>query len=209
LSAGDLGATNFLGLAEIRLQENNLARALTLLRRMVLISGEGFANLDPAAVLLEKTGHAGEAVEFLAALVKAEPWNADARERLAAAQKSGDALAAIAKSGDAPYRVRVAAASAIRRMQGPALTGTEAELVLLSSANPPWKRARASRICWLLGWRPPTRRVTARLGRGCWPARSLWMRTMRRSRSSCFGRRLRIGMMPRRWESPNMFYRLS
>jgi hypothetical protein len=137
LSAGDLGAPNFLGLAEVRIEENNLAGAMTLLRRMVLISGEGFANLDPAAVLLEKTGHPAEAVEFLSALVKAEPWNIDARERLAAAQSSGDGLAAIAKSGDAPYRVRVAAATAIRKTQAPAVTGTDAELVLLSSQNPP------------------------------------------------------------------------
>ncbi len=131
------GRPSFLGLAEIRVQENNLAGAMALLRRMVLISGEGFANLDPAAVLLEKTGHAAEAVQFLSALVKAEPWNMDARERLAAAQTSGEALAAVAKSGESPYRVRVAAASAIRKLQGPALSGTDAELVLLSSANPP------------------------------------------------------------------------
>lgn len=137
LSEGDLGATNFLGLAEIRLQENRLADAMTLLRRMVLVSGEGFANLDPAAVLLEKTGHAAEATEFLASLTEAEPWNMDARERLAAAQNSSDALAGVAKSGAVPYRVRVAAAAAIRKMNAPALSGTDAELVLLSAQNPP------------------------------------------------------------------------
>jgi cellulose synthase operon protein C len=137
LSAGDVGASNFLGLAEIRLEENNLADAMTLLRRMALVSGDGFASLDPAAVLLEKTGHPAEAIEFLAALVKAEPWNMDARERLASAEKSRDALAAIAKSVEVPYRVRVAAALAIRKMNGPALNGTEAELALLSSPDPP------------------------------------------------------------------------
>jgi cellulose synthase operon protein C len=148
LSAGDLGATNFLGLAEIRLQENQLASAMTLLRRMVLISGEGFGDLDPAAVLLEKTGHAAEATEFLSALVKAEPWNMDARERLAAAQNSADGLAAIAKSGEAPYRVRVAAASAIRKMNAPGLIGTDAELVQLSSQNP-WTEASANQPYFL------------------------------------------------------------
>ena len=137
LSAGDVGAPSFLGLAEIRLTENNLAGAMALLRRMALVSGDGFASLDPAAALLEKTGHAAEAAEFLSALVKAEPWNMDARERLAVAQNSGNGLAAIAKSGEAPYRVRVAAALVIRKMNAPALTGTEAELVLISSQGPP------------------------------------------------------------------------
>ncbi len=148
LSAGDLGAANFLGLAEIRLEENQLASAMTLLRRMVLISGEGFGDLDPAAVLLEKTGHPAEATEFLSELVKAEPWNMDARERLAAAQNSGDALAGIAKSGGVPYRVRVAAAAAIRKMNAPALSGADAELVLLSSQNQ-WTEASANQPYFL------------------------------------------------------------
>ena len=39
----------------------------------------------------------------------------DARERLAAAQNAGDALATVAKSVEAPYRVRVAAASRFAR----------------------------------------------------------------------------------------------
>jgi Tfp pilus assembly protein PilF len=136
LNEGDMGAASFLGLAEIRLAENNLAGAMALLRRMTLVSGQGFAALEPAAALLEKTGHAAEAGEFLAAFVKAEPWNVEARERLAAAQNSGDALAGIAKSGEAPYRVRVAAALAIRKMNAPAVTGTAAELALLSAATP-------------------------------------------------------------------------
>lgn len=148
LSAGDLGAANFLGLAEIRLQENQLANAMALLRRMVLISGEGFGNLDPAAVLLEKTGHAAEATEFLSELVKAEPWNLDARERLAAEQNSGDGLTAIAKLPEAPYRVRVAAALAIRKMNAPALTGTDAELVQLSSQSP-WTEGGANQPYFL------------------------------------------------------------
>jgi hypothetical protein len=108
--------------------------ALTLLRRMTLISGEPFSTLGSAAALLEKSGHGAEAIEFLAALVKAEPWNMDARERLAAAQSSGEALASVAKSGDAPYASRVAAASAIRKIKASPLAGTEPELVLLSQS---------------------------------------------------------------------------
>jgi len=132
LRGGNTDASTFLGLAEIRLQEKNTPAALALLRRMALISGEPFSALDPAARLLERTGHQTEAVEFLTELVKAEPWNMDARERLAAAQESADALAAIAKSGEAPYASRVAAARAIRQMKAVALSGTEPELMLLS-----------------------------------------------------------------------------
>jgi hypothetical protein len=53
---------------------------------MVLISGEPFTGLDPAAALLERTHHSTEAAEFLATLIKAEPWNQDAKRRLAEAQ---------------------------------------------------------------------------------------------------------------------------
>jgi hypothetical protein len=53
---------------------------------MVLISGEPFTGLDPAAALLERTHHPAEAAEFLATLIKAEPWNQDAKRRLAEAQ---------------------------------------------------------------------------------------------------------------------------
>ena len=59
---------------------------MALLRRMVLISGEPFTGLDPAAALLERTQHPAEASEFLTTLIKAEPWNQDAKRRLAQAQ---------------------------------------------------------------------------------------------------------------------------
>jgi len=135
LSAGDLDASTFLGLAEIRLQENDTNGAMLLLRRMTLVSGEVFGTLDPAAALLEKTGHA-EAAEFLTALVKAEPWNAGARERLAALQGSAPALIAVTKMEQAPYSTRVAAALALRKLKSEPLEGADPELVLLSSQAP-------------------------------------------------------------------------
>jgi hypothetical protein len=61
---------------------------MALLRRMVLISGEPFSGLDPAAALLERTHHPTEAAEFLATLIKAEPWNQNAKLRLADAQSA-------------------------------------------------------------------------------------------------------------------------
>lgn len=86
MKAGNLDQATFLGLAEVKLQDGDTAAAMALLHRMVLISGEPFTGLDPTAGLLERTRHPAEASEFLATLVKAEPWNQDARRRLAEAQ---------------------------------------------------------------------------------------------------------------------------
>jgi hypothetical protein len=86
MKAGNLDQATFLGLAEVKLQDNDTAGAMALLRRMVLISGEPFTGLDPAAALLEHTRHSAEASEFLSTLMKAEPWNQDAKRRSAEAQ---------------------------------------------------------------------------------------------------------------------------
>ncbi len=82
LKAGNLDQATFLGLAEVRLEDQDVAGAMALLRRMVLISGDPFSGLDPAAALLERTRHLPEAAEFLTMLIKAEPWNQDAKRRL-------------------------------------------------------------------------------------------------------------------------------
>lgn len=147
LRAGNLDAVNFLGLAEIRLGRKDVAGAMALLRRMALVSGAPYSGLDPAAALLEKTGHPAEAAEFLETLAKAEPWNWDARGRLAAARGSAAELAVVAKSTDAPYATRVAAARAIKKLKGPALEGTDEELIALSTQvtdfeKPYWVAAR-------------------------------------------------------------------
>src|SRR5262249_56445849 len=71
--------------------------ALDLLRRLAVAVGNPFENLDPAAALLEKTGHNAEAVEFLEQLVKSSPWDGFYRLRLAKAKLaagSGSASAA-------------------------------------------------------------------------------------------------------------------
>jgi tetratricopeptide (TPR) repeat protein len=86
MKAGNLDQTTFLGLAEVKIEDNDLTAAMALLRRMVVISGEPFTGLDPAAALLERTHHPAEASEFLTTLIKAEPWSQDAKRRLAVAQ---------------------------------------------------------------------------------------------------------------------------
>jgi hypothetical protein len=122
----NLVATNFLGLAEIRLAAGDPAGALDLLRRLVVVAGNPFENLDPAAALLEKTGHDAEAVEFLDQLVKSAPWEPSYRLRLAKAKlatkdagdpqaptQARDSLAAIASGPSTPYDLRLKAAVAL------------------------------------------------------------------------------------------------
>ncbi len=116
-----LNAANFLGLAEIRLASGDTSGALDLLRRLVVVVGNPFENLDPAAVLLEKAGHNAEAIEFLDQLVKSAPWDASYRLRLAKARMAAgkdvpaaqDALGSVASGASVRYDLRIQAASAL------------------------------------------------------------------------------------------------
>ncbi len=137
-----LVAANFLGLAEIRLASGDTAGALDLLRRLVVVVGDPFENLDPAAALLEKTGHNAEAIEFLDGLVKSSPWELSYRVRLAKAKlaagkdtaAAGDSLSAIASSPNAPYDLRLKAAAAIAGQPHSDLGSAELNLL---AGNPP------------------------------------------------------------------------
>jgi predicted Zn-dependent protease len=133
-----LVAANFLGLAEIRVAAGDTPGALELLRRLAVVVGNPYENLDPAAALLEKTGRPAEAVEFLEQLVKSAPWEASyglrlAKARLAAkdAKSPADVLAKIASSTEVAYSVRVEAAIALSGAQTAADLGS-AELKQLS-----------------------------------------------------------------------------
>jgi len=146
-----LVASNFLGLAEIRIAAGDTPGAIELLRRLVVVAGNPYENLDPAAALLEKTGHPAEAVEFLDQLEKSAPWEASfqlrlAKARLAAkdASASTDALAKIASNTDALYRVRVEAAAALSGAQNAGDLGSE-ELKLLSGRSHSITAAAADR----------------------------------------------------------------
>jgi tetratricopeptide (TPR) repeat protein len=108
-----------LGLAEIRLQDGDTAGAMEVLDRLVLVVGQPFENLDPAATLLSRNGRHAEAVEFLAKLVKAKPWDEGARlhlaqEEIAAGQDDARARSLatdIASDPQAAYTDRRAAAA--------------------------------------------------------------------------------------------------
>jgi tetratricopeptide (TPR) repeat protein len=132
-----LNAANFMGLAEIRLASGDTAGALDLLRRLVVVVGNPFENLDPAAALLEKTGHNAEAIEFLDQLVKSEPWDASYRLRLAEARAgagqnlaaSQEALVSLASGLEVPYDLRTRAAFALVGRSHPDLGSGELNLL--------------------------------------------------------------------------------
>jgi tetratricopeptide (TPR) repeat protein len=117
----NLTAPNMLGLADIRLQSGDVEGAMALLRRMTLVVGNPFENHAPAATLLMSTGHPAEAATFLDELVRAVPWNADYRVRLAqariAAKQNPDAaskeLAAVASAPHISYDTRLSAAKSL------------------------------------------------------------------------------------------------
>jgi predicted Zn-dependent protease len=138
----NLVAANFLGLAEIRLAAGDTPGALDLLRRLVVVVGNPFENLDPAASLLEKTGHNAEAVEFLDQLVKSAPWEPSYRLRHAkatlaakdpaaaqAATQAQASLASIASAPSTPYDLRLKAAVALASRPHSDLGGGELNLL--------------------------------------------------------------------------------
>ena len=132
-----LNAANFLGLAEIRLASGDTPGALDLLRRLVTVVGNPFENLDPAAALLEKTGHNAEAIEFLDQLVKSAPWDPSYRLRLAKARLAAgqdapaaqDALGSVASGTSVPYDLRIRAALALTGRPHPDLGSGELNLL--------------------------------------------------------------------------------
>ena len=79
IEARQWNTATFLGLAEIRLEQGDVAGATSLLRRMTMVVGEPFENLMDAAALLTRTGHPDEAKPFLEQRRRAVPWDAAAK----------------------------------------------------------------------------------------------------------------------------------
>jgi hypothetical protein len=143
LEEHQLSATSFLGLAEIRLADRDMAGAIALLKRMVLTVGDQYLGMDSAAALLEKTNHPAEALVFLEPLAKATPWEASFRLRLAKAQlaanhdKAGavETLAKIATAGENSYSLRVQAASALPGLAHASDLGSQELKFIAAGAN--------------------------------------------------------------------------
>lgn len=143
LDRRQLTAANFLGLAAIDLDENDTAAAIVLLKRMVLVSGDIYADTDSAAALLEQRSKTAEALPFLHQLVESSPWNAGYKVRLAKAMlainpqqaEALEMLNAVAGDPRAAYHERAAAATTLKGHGAPA-SGSE-ELKLLAQSGCP------------------------------------------------------------------------
>jgi predicted Zn-dependent protease len=135
-------ATNFLGLAEARIDDGDTTGAVAVLKRLVLVAQDPYENLDSAAALLEKTGHPGEAIEFLEPLAACTPWEPGFRLRLAKARlasgqdknAAAGSLAKLSKDPENPYALRVQAAASLGGLPKPDEFGS-AELKLLAQGR--------------------------------------------------------------------------
>jgi tetratricopeptide (TPR) repeat protein len=140
----DFAPANFLGLAEVRLQQGALAQAVTLLQRMNRVAGQPFENLAAAGDLLVKMGHPAEATQFYGMRVKAVPWDADAHLKLAQAEAAASTqrndaiqlLTSLVSSPNASYAKRAAAAESLSALKAPASSPGSAELEWLIRAGP-------------------------------------------------------------------------
>ncbi len=145
----NLMASEYMGLAEAQLDVGKVADAVTLLRRMTLLpddgegANDGAGNFDHAATLLMEKGHDAEALEFLNALARGVPWNANYALRLAEAQlrvsknnpEAVSALVTLAGDGAHGYDLRAQAAVALKGMGAPDGKFGSAELRLLAAAK--------------------------------------------------------------------------
>ena len=144
IDARDFAAANFLGLAEIRLQQANLAQAIALLHRMNLVAGQPFENLTAAGDLLMKVGHPAEAADSYGLRLKAVPWDADAQLKLAQAEAAtnterNDAVrlfTALVSSPNAAYAKRASAAESLGGLKASAPGQVSAELGWLVRGGP-------------------------------------------------------------------------
>ena len=125
LARGALDSANFLGLADVLLEKDDLAGAMTQLKRMVLVVADGFETLLPAADVLTEHGRKTEATEFVRKRVQAVPWDAAARLRL----NPDSELPAIAANPNVPYATRCAATKMLAPQSPKALGSTELGLL--------------------------------------------------------------------------------
>jgi hypothetical protein len=135
---GHLEASNFVGLAEVKLQQGDTATAITLLNRMALVVEDGFETLPAAADLLDKYGKNTEAADFLLRRVRAVPWDSAAKVHLARIMPAANTererlLAAVVTDSQAAYKLRAESARLATGRGLAAPAGTE--LAVLSSAT--------------------------------------------------------------------------
>lgn len=76
-------ASEFLGLAEVLLEEGDVSGAVSQLRRMNLVMDPAFIHLREAAALLRRFQKEAEATEFAGMSARAMPWLTEASARVA------------------------------------------------------------------------------------------------------------------------------
>jgi predicted Zn-dependent protease len=140
LEGRELTAPNFLGLAAIDLDEGDVPGAVTLLRRLAMISENPYVDMDSAASLLETRGKASEAIQFLQPLVDAFPWESSYKVRLAKATLASSAhsqqavamLAGVASDPKAKFADRLAASKDLsgQNSTGPATGSGELDMLV-------------------------------------------------------------------------------
>ena len=135
-----LQETDYVALAEARMDDGDLPGTLDLLHRLTLM-GDLYTNLDTAASLLERKGHEAEALPMLIKLSHGVPWNQGYKLRLGLAQaalkqnsEAAAALAAVAGDDNASYEDRTTAAEALHGV-GAAQSFSSGELTALASGT--------------------------------------------------------------------------
>ena len=135
-----LQETDYVALAEARMDDGDLPGTLNLLHRLTLM-GDLYTNLDTAATLLERKGHEAEALPLLMKLSHGVPWNQGYKLRLGMAQaalkqngEAASALALVAGDDNASYEDRTTAAEALHGV-GSAQSFSSGELTALASGT--------------------------------------------------------------------------
>jgi len=140
----DFAPANFLGLAEIRLQQGKLSQAMALLDRMNRAAGEPFENLASAGDLLVQMGHPAEAARIYGLRVKAVPWDTESSLKLAQAEAAANAqrtdavrlFARFTASPEVDYARRATAAEALGILRANVPRPGSAELEWLIRGGP-------------------------------------------------------------------------
>ena len=96
--------SEFLGLAEVLLEEGDTSGAVSQLRRMSLVTEPAFVNLPAAAALLRRFQKETEAREFADMASKAMPWLTGPADRAAPVATLAQAVAEVRANPDDPDR---------------------------------------------------------------------------------------------------------
>jgi tetratricopeptide (TPR) repeat protein len=134
LDRNNLDSSIFLGLAEVKLEEDDVQGAVGLLQRMTIVATEPFETLRPAAELLARFKHRTEALPFWVIRTKAVPWDYDSRVQTANAQDDRATLRRLAADNQVHYASRLQAASLLAVSNATGLGS--GELDLLASSAP-------------------------------------------------------------------------